>query len=70
MKGFDLYDIVNNKVPCLVLGSKKDKVFTVEQMNQLVKNMNADYYFYDDYAHSIYDECADVKDRIYKFFMN
>lgn len=70
MNGFDLYDIVNNKVPCLVLGSKKDKVFTVEQMNQLVKNMNADYYFYDDYAHSIYDECADVKDRIYKFFMN
>ena len=59
-----------NKVPTLVIGSKMDKVFDSELIKQLADDMNGSCYLYDEYSHAVYDECEDIKYRIYKFFMD
>ena len=71
VSNFDLSDEdKNNKVPTLVIGSKMDKVFDTKSIKQLADDMNGTYYLYDEYSHAVYDECEDIKDRIYKFFMD
>ncbi|MBO7697963.1 MAG: alpha/beta hydrolase [Erysipelotrichaceae bacterium] len=53
----------------LLLGSKQDKVIPYEQMLDLAERLGCETYFYEGYAHSIYDEAPDIKDRIREFFL-
>ena len=69
-RSFDIADRLNNvKIETLVLGSKKDKIFTQEEMNLLKDKLDAYIYLYDDYSHAIYDEAPDLKKRVYDFYM-
>ncbi len=69
-KGFDTSEeLYKVKVPVLVLGSLKDRIFSFEEMNRIVEILHCDSYFYEGYSHAVYDEAQDIKDRILEFFM-
>ena len=57
------------KVPVFFLGCLNDQIFTTEQMQETVEGLGCESYFYDNCSHAIYDEEADIKNRIYDFFM-
>ena len=67
--GFDLTgELSRIKCPTLLIGSKKDKVFSVERMKETVEGINCESFFYEDYSHVVYDEAPDYKERLLKFF--
>ena len=66
----DVSGIVNETgVPIKQFGSKTDRVFHYEDMLKLAKQLKAETYFYEDGSHAIYDEKADIKERIKEFFI-
>ena len=68
--GFDLSDSLDQiDVPTLVLGSKKDRIIASEDMIEMSQRIPAcEIYLYEGYAHAVYDEAPDFKDRIKDFF--
>lgn len=69
-QGFDIMERLGEiKIPVLVLGSRCDQVFTVEEMGETARILKCESYFYDGYSHAVYDEAEDIKDRINEFFM-
>ena len=67
--GFDLSgDLSRIKCPALLMGSEKDKVFSVDRMKKTVEGMGCASYFYKDYSHAVYDETQDFKERLFAFF--
>lgn len=67
------FDVTNRlkeiRIPVFYLGCLNDQIFTTEQMMETVNGIGCESYFYDNCSHAIYDEEADIKDRIYDFFM-
>lgn len=53
----------------LVLGGTNDDVIGPEGSYQLADILACDIYMYDSYAHTVYDEAPDIKERIYNFLM-
>ena len=67
---FDVTDRLHEiKVPVFFLGCLNDQIFSTDQMMETVHALNCESYFYDNCSHAIYDEEADIKERIYDFFM-
>ena len=66
---FDLKDRVSEiKVPTLVIGSRKDQIYSSELMEDMAKRIGCDSYFYEGYSHAVYDEAEDFKKRVYDFY--
>lgn len=69
MRNFDVVDRLHEiKIPVLVLGSKADRIFSYEQMKLTADILGCESYFYEGYAHDVYDEAEDIKERILNFF--
>lgn len=73
IKGFDVTDDLEKiKCPMLAIGSRDDKIFGadgIEQMkNKLGERKDFEMYLYDNYGHAAYDVAPDFKERILKFF--
>jgi pimeloyl-ACP methyl ester carboxylesterase len=67
---FDVTDRLSEiDIPVLVLGSLKDQVFSPDEMRLTADLLHCESYFYEGYSHAVYDECEDIKKRIYDFFM-
>ena len=67
---FDVTDRLNEiGIPTLVLGSRDDKLITVEEMELLQDKLpDGEIYLYDGYGHAVYDEAPDFKNRIMEFY--
>ena len=65
-------DLEKIKCPTLAIGSRDDKIFGadgIEQMkNKLGERKDFETYLYDNYGHAAYDVAPDFKERIIKFF--
>lgn len=69
VRGFDVTDRLSQiQIPVKVFGSKKDKLFTLEQMKQTADLIGCESYFYEGYSHKVYDEAPDFKEKIYNFY--
>lgn len=67
---FDLTDRLSEiRIPVFYLGCLNDQIFTTGQMKETVNGLGCASYFYDNCSHAIYDEEADIKEKIYDFFM-
>ena len=68
--GFDLSNSIDRiEVPTLILGSKKDRIISFEDMIEMNRRIpGSDLYLYEGYAHAVYDEAPDFKERILNFF--
>ena len=53
--------------PTLVLGGKEDQVVGIDGSLEIIKQLKCEYYIYDQYGHSAYEEAKDFNDRIYAF---
>ena len=70
VKDFDIRAKLNEiRIPVLVLGSKADHVFSYEQMKETSDILGFESYFYEGYAHAVYDEAKDIKEKIFDFFL-
>ncbi len=68
-KGFDIYDrLPEIKCPALVIGSKNDKIMTEAAFTETAEKLGCELFIYDDYAHAVYDEAPDYKQRLMDFF--
>ena len=68
---FDVADEISSiQCPTLVLGDVNDQVIGTESLQELVKGIGCESFFYDKYSHAVYDEAADIKDRIYQFLVS
>ncbi len=69
VKGFDLKDRLHEiRIPAKVFGSKKDRLFTYEEMKQTADLLGCESYFYEGYSHKVYEEAPDFKEMIYNFY--
>lgn len=68
---FNCYDELSSiQCPVLVLGSKGDKVVTVEGSQEMADVLNCEIYLYDEnYGHGVYDEATDYKQRCLDFLL-
>lgn len=60
-------DLSKIKCPCLVLGSRKDKLFGPDRQDELASGLNAKTFFYEEFSHGLYDETKDFVDHIIQF---
>lgn len=66
---FDLYDdVAKIKCPTFVIGDEDDHVLGVEGTYEIIERLKCKSYIYEGYSHAIYDEAADIQDRILEFF--
>lgn len=66
---FDAYGELDKvKCPVLIIGSKKDKVLSVRNSEELAEKLDCEKYIYDGYSHAVYDEAPDYLDRVLEFF--
>lgn len=69
-----MYNFDNSKklsqimIPALVIGSRKDKVFSSQDSEELAYRINGDIYIYDEYSHCVIDEDPHFHERTLKFF--
>lgn len=56
------------KTPTLVIGSRKDRVFSIEEIAEVAHLIGCKLYLYDEYGHAVYDEAPDYKGRILEHF--
>ena len=54
--------------PTLVLAAGKDSIFPPVCSETIAKATGADYFVYEEYCHSVFDEAEDYKDRLMAFF--
>ena len=67
--GFDVRQrLPQLKMPVYCLGSRKDMIFPYEQQKVTADILACDSFYYDAYCHAVYDEAADIKEKIYDFF--
>lgn len=60
-------DLSKIKCPCLVLGSRKDKLFGPDRQDELASGLNAKTFFYEEFSHGLYDETKDFIEHIIQF---
>ena len=69
IKGFDVTSQLEKiTCPVLMIGSKKDRVFDWNSMQQTAGLQGWESYFYEEYSHCVYDEAPDFKARLKEFF--
>lgn len=69
IRDYDLCEMLQRvNIPTLVLGSRKDQIIPVEEMEETARLLKAKSYFYEGYSHAVYDEASDLKEKIYDFF--
>ncbi len=68
--GFDVCGLLKNiKADVLVIGVDGDKVVSGEASKEIADILNCDLYMYDNsYAHAVFDEAEDYKQRLLNFF--
>lgn len=67
---FDIKNIIRGvKTKTLVLGDKNDMVIGPDGSYEIADLLGCDIFMYDKYSHAVYDECPDIKNRIYDFMM-
>ena len=54
--------------PTLVLAAERDTIFPPECSKAIAEAVGAEYYLYEGYCHSVFDEAPDYKDRLMAFF--
>ena len=54
--------------PTLVLAAGEDSIFPPACSEAIADAVNAEYFMYEDYCHSVFDEAPDYKDRLMAFF--
>ncbi len=70
VNGFDIRKEADKiTVPVFVTGSKDDNVIPITLMEESVRLLNAESYFFEGYSHAVYDEAEELKTRVYDFFM-
>lgn len=66
--GFDVRDSLESiDAPVLVLGGRDDKIFPPENAEEIAELTKGELYIYENAAHGVYDENADVIARIKEF---
>lgn len=66
---FDLYDRLDGiTCPTLVIGERRDSVVTGEASVEIAEKIGCDLFLYDGYAHAVYDEAPDYKQKLAAFF--
>ena len=66
---FNAYDKLDKiKCPVLVIGSDKDCVLTGPGSREIAEKIGCEIYMYSGYAHAVYDEAPDYKQRLLDFF--
>lgn len=55
------------KCPTLVIGGRQDKVLGIEGTLQIIDQIHAQSYIYDNYGHALYLEAKDFNHRIRRF---
>ena len=67
--GFDVYDrLAEIQCPTLVIGAQCDRVTPVERSVEIAEKLGCELYVYPEpYAHAVYDEAPDYKERILDF---
>lgn len=67
---FDIKCIIKGiKNDVLVLGDTNDSVIGPEGSYEIAETLGCEIHMYDKYSHAVYDECPDIKNRVYNFFM-
>ncbi|MDO4976401.1 MAG: alpha/beta hydrolase [Eubacteriales bacterium] len=68
ISAFDIYDVLPEiTCPVFVLGDMNDKVIGPEGSTEMAERLGCEIYLYDTYSHAVYDEAADIKERILEF---
>ncbi len=66
---YNLYDDLDRiKCPVLVIGSNNDNTLGGASSLEIAERLGCDFYMYDGYGHSVFDEAPDYKDRMFRFF--
>jgi len=60
----------NKNIKTFVVGSKRDKIFKTNAIEELMNDLNASGYFYDNYGHGVYDEAKSFQDLMRSFFLD
>ena len=70
LDGFDISGELNRiQCPALVIGAEGDKVLSPAQSRYIAEKINGQLYMYgDEYAHCVFDEAPDYKQRLLDFF--
>lgn len=61
-------DLQNIACPTLVLAAGDDSIFPPVCSEKIAQATGADYFVYEDFCHSVFDEAEDYKDRLMAFF--
>ena len=70
VQGFDIRKEAGNiNIPVYVTGSRDDRVIPIARMEESARLLKAESCFYEGYSHAVYDESADLKEKVYVFFM-
>lgn len=56
------------KTPTLVIGSKQDHVFSIEDISDVARFIGCKMYVYEGYSHAVFDEAPDFKERMLAHF--
>lgn len=61
-------DLQNIACPTLVLAAGNDSIFPPACSEKIAQATGAEYFVYEDFCHSVFDEAEDYKDRLMAFF--
>lgn len=69
-EGFDVYESLSDiKCPVFVIGAEGDSVLTSAASAEIAEKINCELYIYPKpYAHAVYDEAPDYKQKLIDFF--
>lgn len=56
--------------PVLALGDEKDRVFSAEGTKAIARKLGCSSYLYNQYSHAVYDEAADIQEKVFAFLQN
>lgn len=67
---FDIKSIIKEiNTDVLVLGDINDSVIGPDGSYEIAQTLGCDIYMYNQYSHAVYDECLNIKEKIYNFMM-
>lgn len=70
-RDFDVYDDVGRiKCPSLVIGAGRDMILGCEGSRETAALLGCRLVVYEDAAHAVYDECADLKELVKGFLLS
>ncbi|MBQ1288508.1 MAG: alpha/beta fold hydrolase [Erysipelotrichaceae bacterium] len=70
VNGFDIRKEAGRiAVPVFMTGSRDDNVIPIASMEESVRLLGAESFFFEGYSHAVYDEAEELKSKVYAFFM-